>query len=162
MIWYFSCASMPWAPHCFSSALWSDIRLALSDCCFISHAVRQPSKWQQHLHTLHCLSPCDKRHVSPSPIHLWSTSYWCQEGRLPHGCPSTSCREHWDSRSLQLRLLKTYWYFRTKTRFSGLQTKCSWNIRCFPDNRIYLLFAHFKLSWKKQKKYSNKCLNSAL
>lgn len=44
---FFPVRHSPWAPRCVSSALRSDIRLALSDCCFISHAVCQPNKWQQ-------------------------------------------------------------------------------------------------------------------
>lgn len=74
---------MPRAPRCVSSALRPDIRLALSDCCFISRAVRQPNKRQQPLHARRPPPPpppllCDKRHVSPSPIHRSSTSHCCQ------------------------------------------------------------------------------------
>lgn len=48
----------------------------------------------------------------PSPVHL---ILLCQEGRLPRGCPSTSCRDRGQSRSSLMQLHKLCCYFRTKT-----------------------------------------------
>lgn len=90
----------PRALRCVSSALRADIRLALSDCCFISRAVRQPNKWQPALHARRHLSLRDKRHVSPSPIHLSSISYCCQGVDCHRSALTTAAsREHGTSRS---------------------------------------------------------------
>lgn len=70
--------SRPWALRCFLGSLgWYQIspvrRLLYQPCC-------PPAKQMTAaLHTHRHLALCDKWHVSPSPIHLSSISYYCQE-----------------------------------------------------------------------------------
>lgn len=74
----FVCVFRPWASRCFLGYPgWyqiSPVRLLL-------YQPRCPPAKQMTaaLHTHRHLSLCDKRHVSPSPIHLSSISYYCQE-----------------------------------------------------------------------------------
>lgn len=101
MIWCVSCTPLPRAPRCFLGSLGryqiSPVRLLLyQPCC-------PPAKQMTAPNRHHSLS--DKRHVSPSPIHLSSISYRCQ-GRDCHanGLTSAAGREHRASRLSSLQL----------------------------------------------------------
>lgn len=67
----------PWATRCFLGYPgWYQI----SPARLLLYQPRCPPAKQMTaaLHTHRHLSLCDKRHVSPSPIHLSSISYYCQ------------------------------------------------------------------------------------
>lgn len=105
MIWYSSCTSL--APGAALSFLGSPGRYQISPvrlllyqpCCL-------PAKQMTAALRTHChLSLCDKRHVSPSPIHPSSISYCCQgEDCQTNALTTATSREHQASRLLSLQL----------------------------------------------------------